>query len=170
MFPSLKLSLHSLQPNLKYSIYLEFVPCSEVRYKYSSEGWTNAGGGEPHSPCRVYCHPDSPALGAHWASQPVSFDRLKLTNSALPQPGQIVLNSMHRYRPRLVVQAEDGWGKTFEFSETEFIAVTAYQVSRLSLCTVADVKYDDVKYVDVKYADVKYADVIYADVKYADVI
>lgn len=129
MFPALKVALSSLEPSLKYSVFLEFVPISEVRYKYSGDGWTSAGGGEPHSPCRIYCHPDSPATGSHWMSQPVSFDRLKLTNSAMPQQGQVVLNSMHKYRPRMVVQAENGWVRCFEWKETEFIAVTAYQVS-----------------------------------------
>lgn len=49
----------------------------------------------------------------------------------------MVLTSMHKYRPRvLVVRARDAaalaWGAphaAFSFQETEFIAVTAYQVS-----------------------------------------
>lgn len=48
----------------------------------------------------------------------------------------MVLTSMHKYRPRvLVVRARDAaalaWGAphaAFSFPETEFIAVTAYQV------------------------------------------
>lgn len=48
----------------------------------------------------------------------------------------MVLTSMHKYRPRiLVVRARDAaalaWGAphaAFSFTETEFIAVTAYQV------------------------------------------
>lgn len=48
----------------------------------------------------------------------------------------MVLTSMHKYRPRvLVVRARDAaalaWGAphaAFSFAETEFIAVTAYQV------------------------------------------
>lgn len=49
----------------------------------------------------------------------------------------MVLTSMHKYRPRvLVVRARDAaalaWGAphaSFAFTETEFIAVTAYQVT-----------------------------------------
>lgn len=49
---------------------------------------------------------------------------------------QMVLTSMHKYRPRaVVVRARDAaalaWGAphaAFSFPETEFIAVTAYQV------------------------------------------
>lgn len=48
----------------------------------------------------------------------------------------MVLTSMHKYRPRaVVVRARDAaalaWGAphaAFSFPETEFIAVTAYQV------------------------------------------
>jgi hypothetical protein len=45
---------------------------------------------------------------------------------------QVILNSMHRYMPRLHIQEvnasnKDGQIKTFTFPETEFIAVTAYQ-------------------------------------------
>lgn len=52
----------------------------------------------------------------------------------------MVLTSMHKYRPRvLVVRARDAaalaWGAphaSFSFAETEFIAVTAYQVCNIS--------------------------------------
>lgn len=50
---------------------------------------------------------------------------------------QIVLTSMHKYQPRIhVIRTADPsqipWcpQSTFTFSETEFVAVTAYQVSR----------------------------------------
>lgn len=49
---------------------------------------------------------------------------------------QIVLTSMHKYQPRLiVVRTSDPnqitWApyQSFTFPETEFVAVTAYQVS-----------------------------------------
>ncbi|GFS17456.1 T-box transcription factor TBX2 [Elysia marginata] len=51
-----------------------------------------------------------------------------------PSLPQIILNSMHKYQPRLhVVQANDiftmRWNtfNTYSFDETNFIAVTAYQ-------------------------------------------
>ncbi|XP_077595280.1 T-box transcription factor TBX21 isoform X1 [Stigmatopora nigra] len=89
---------------------------------------------------RMYVHPDSPNTGAHWMRQEVSFSKLKLTNNKggtnnLAQ--MIVLQSLHKYQPRLhVVEVkEDGVEETFHaskaqtfvFPETQFIAVTAYQ-------------------------------------------
>lgn len=52
---------------------------------------------------------------------------------------QTILNSMHKYQPRLhVVQADNlvrlshSTFKTFVFPETQFIAVTAYQNEKVS--------------------------------------
>lgn len=56
---------------------------------------------------------------------------------------QVILNSMHKYRPRIhVIPAKDynmfsmkkGSFYTFVFPETEFMAVTAYQNPRVSHC------------------------------------
>ena len=55
-------------------------------------------------PPRMYIHPDSPAKGATWLrQQPISFDKIKLTNNQLDENGHIILNSMHKYQPRLHV-------------------------------------------------------------------
>lgn len=92
--------------------------------------------------------------------QSLSFLKMKLTNNTLDQHGhvrahpvrqrrahpgykahgvfdslhQIILHSMHRYRPRFhVIQADSRftvrWGpsQSFSFPETTFTAVTAYQ-------------------------------------------
>lgn len=132
-----------------------------------------AGRGDVAIPGRVHFHPDSPARGAQWMKQTVSFDRLKLTNNLLDDNGhvscscrldtrsnvvymsicikliylciwivQIILNSMHRYQPRLHVvlvdQSRDSQRSahrnfcTFFFPETRFIAVTAYQNHRVT--------------------------------------
>lgn len=93
-----------------------------------SSSWVVAGKADPISPPRIHVHPDSPAPGAAWMKQVVSFDKLKLTNNQLDENGhvggkatficlfvqggmerligsgylslQIILNSMHRYQPR----------------------------------------------------------------------
>ena len=39
--------------------------------------------------CRIHVHPDSPAVGAHWMKQVVSFDKLKLTNHQLDDNGHV---------------------------------------------------------------------------------
>uniref|UniRef100_A0A670ZWN2 T-box domain-containing protein n=1 Tax=Pseudonaja textilis TaxID=8673 RepID=A0A670ZWN2_PSETE len=92
------------------------------------------GKAEPRPPCRTYIHPDSPALGSHWMKEPLSFQKLKLTNNTLDQQGHVILHSMHRYKPRFHVMPADGLFSTrcgvfhsFSFPETVFTSVTAYQ-------------------------------------------
>ena len=60
--------------------------------------------------------------------QDITFAKMKLTNSKTPEGDQVVLSSMHKYQPRLVVSPQDGSfePQIFSFPETEFIAVTAY--------------------------------------------
>ena len=38
---------------------------------------------------RIHVHPDSPAKGAQWMKQVVSFDKLKLTNHQLDDNGHV---------------------------------------------------------------------------------
>jgi hypothetical protein len=96
----------------------------------------------------------------------VSFDKLKLTNNLLDENGhvskrnnnitllffiflKIILNSMHRYQPRvhcvyspssktdeLLVQQTQAF-RTFTFPETKFIGVTAYQNHRITQLKIA---------------------------------
>uniref|UniRef100_A0A1B0B9D0 T-box domain-containing protein n=1 Tax=Glossina palpalis gambiensis TaxID=67801 RepID=A0A1B0B9D0_9MUSC len=109
---------------------------SDCRYKFSGSQWIPAGGAEPQSPQRMYLHPDSPATGSHWQAQPILFNKVKLTNNTLDSSGHIVLASMHKYQPRIhVIRTADlaqiPWApqQGFVFPETEFVAVTAYQIS-----------------------------------------
>nr|KAF6420295.1 eomesodermin [Molossus molossus] len=89
---------------------------------------------------KMYVHPESPNTGSHWMRQEISFGKLKLTNNKGANNNNtqmIVLQSLHKYQPRLhiVEVTEDGVEdlnepsktQTFTFSETQFIAVTAYQ-------------------------------------------
>uniref|UniRef100_A0A8R1IR60 T-box domain-containing protein n=2 Tax=Caenorhabditis japonica TaxID=281687 RepID=A0A8R1IR60_CAEJA len=90
--------------------------------------------GESELPSRMFVHSDSPARGAHWMRSAVSFDKMKLTNNQLDNNGHIIVNSMHKYRPRVHIIEQDDSQKrhTFSFEETEFIAVTAYQNHRIT--------------------------------------
>lgn len=54
-----------------------------------SVGRMVAGKAEPAMPGRLYVHPDSPATGAHWMRQLVSFQKLKLTNNHLDPFGHV---------------------------------------------------------------------------------
>ncbi|KAK4875156.1 hypothetical protein RN001_011578 [Aquatica leii] len=136
MFPFMRLKITGLDPTALYCILLEFNSASNHRFKYyANTGWTPAGSEEPHSNQRVYMHPDSPATGEHWMAQSTSFGRVKLTNTTMPStPGLIVLSSMHKYQPRIVIVKSidpraKSWAPTttVTFPETQFLAVTAYQ-------------------------------------------
>lgn len=83
--------LFGLEPNTEYLLVMDFVPCDDKRYRYAfhSSAWVVAGRADPVSPPRIHVHPDSPASGAHWMKQPVSFDKLKLTNNQLDDNGHV---------------------------------------------------------------------------------
>ncbi|GFG33511.1 hypothetical protein Cfor_07562 [Coptotermes formosanus] len=145
MFPTFQARLYGLDPLADYMLMMDFVPVDDKRYRYSfhSSSWVVAGKADPISPPRIHVHPDSPATGAQWMKQVVSFDKLKLTNNQLDDNGHIILNSMHRYQPRfhvvyippkseLTETALTEEFKTFIFPETRFTAVTAYQNHRVS--------------------------------------
>uniref|UniRef100_A0A8C5IYH8 T-box transcription factor 10 n=1 Tax=Junco hyemalis TaxID=40217 RepID=A0A8C5IYH8_JUNHY len=142
MFPTFQVKLSGLDPLADYVLLMDFIPLDDKRYRYAfhSSSWLAAGRAEPAAPGRVHFHPDSPAKGAQWMRQIVSFDKLKLTNNLLDDNGHIILNSMHRYQPRFHVVFVDPRRdserfahqnfKSFSFPETQFMAVTAYQNHR----------------------------------------
>ncbi|XP_056275200.1 T-box transcription factor TBX5b [Pseudoliparis swirei] len=141
MFPSYKVKVTGLNPKTKYILLMDVVPADDHRYKFSDNKWSITGKAEPAMPGRLYVHPDSPAIGAHWSRQLVSFQKLKLTNNHLDPFGHIILNSMHKYQPRLhIVKADEnnGFGSkntafcTHVFSETAFIGVTSYQNHKIT--------------------------------------
>ncbi|XP_018570607.1 T-box transcription factor mls-1-like [Anoplophora glabripennis] len=140
MFPSLHVQVSNLDPHAHYCILLELTAASHCRYKYSnSGGWAPTGAEEAQSPQRIYLHPESPATGEYWMSQPISFGRLKLTNTPAPPAGHLVLSSMHKYQPRIIIAKTSdpravAWAPSVSvaFPETQFIAVTAYQNERIT--------------------------------------
>ena len=90
---TLQCRFFGLDPNTDYLLVMDFVPCDDKRYRYAfhSSAWVVAGRADPVSPPRIHVHPDSPASGAHWMKQPVSFDKLKLTNNQLDDNGHVSL-------------------------------------------------------------------------------
>ncbi|XP_056139695.1 T-box transcription factor TBX4 [Lampris incognitus] len=141
MFPSYKVKVTGMNPKTKYILLADIVPADDHRYKFCDNKWMVAGKAEPSMPGRLYVHPDSPATGAHWMRQLVSFQKLKLTNNHLDPFGHIILNSMHKYQPRLhIVKADENnaFGSkntaycTHVFHETAFISVTSYQNHKIT--------------------------------------
>ncbi|VDM33319.1 unnamed protein product [Hydatigera taeniaeformis] len=149
MFPVMRVSFTGLRPGQKYTVLMDIVPVDNKRYRYAyhRSSWLVAGKADPETTDqqrrrrRCYLHPDAPFTGEQLVRQTVSFEKLKLTNNLLDKHGYIILNSMHKYQPRihLVRRPRCGFSsdtltslpaeeiKTFEFPETVFIAVTAYQ-------------------------------------------
>ncbi|XP_010866392.2 T-box transcription factor T [Esox lucius] len=141
MFPVLKLNVSGLDPNAMYSFLLDFVAVDNHRWKYVNGEWVPGGKPEPQAPSCVYIHPDSPNFGAHWMKDPVSFNKVKLTNK-LNGGGQIMLNSLHKYEPRIHIVRVGGPQRmitSHSFTETQFIAVTAYQNEEI---TALKIKYN----------------------------
>ncbi|MBN3281293.1 BRAC protein, partial [Polyodon spathula] len=141
MFPVLKVNVSGLDPNAMYSFLLDFVAADNHRWKYVNGEWVPGGKPEPHAPSCVYIHPDSPNFGAHWMKAPVSFSKVKLTNK-LNGGGQIMLNSLHKYEPRIHIVRVGGPQRmitSHPFPETQFIAVTAYQNEEI---TALKIKYN----------------------------
>ena len=125
--------MSGLDPSAMYSVLLEFVQIENHRWKYVNGEWLAGGKAEPPPQSPVYMHPDSPNFGAHWQREPVTFAKVKLTNKT-KGAGQIMLNSLHKYEPRVHVVRVPGAGSeasqqswTFPFPATQFVAVTAYQ-------------------------------------------
>ncbi|KAJ8266387.1 hypothetical protein GJAV_G00129860 [Gymnothorax javanicus] len=141
LFPSFKVKVTGMDPKTKYILLVDVIPADDHRYKFCDNKWMPAGKAEPAMPGRLYVHPDSPATGAHWMRQLVSFQKLKLTNNHLDPFGHIILNSMHKFQPRLhIIRADENntFGSknnvfcTHVFHETAFISVTSYQNHKIT--------------------------------------
>ncbi|KAG7253224.1 LOW QUALITY PROTEIN: hypothetical protein CRUP_014309, partial [Coryphaenoides rupestris] len=109
-------------PNVRLHALMDFLPVDDKRYRYAfhSSSWLVAGKADPATPGRVHYHPDSPAKGAQWMKQIVSFDKLKLTNNLLDDNGHIILNSMHRYQPRFHVVYVDPRKDSEKYAEENY--------------------------------------------------
>ncbi|XP_063346410.1 T-box transcription factor TBX3-like [Pelmatolapia mariae] len=139
MFPPLRARCTGMDRKAKYILLMDIVAADDCRYKFHNSRWMVAGKADPEMPKRMYIHPDSPATGEQWMSKVVNFLKLKLTNNISDKHGFTILNSMHKYQPRFhIVKAHDILTlpyctfRTYVFSETEFIAVTAYQNDKIT--------------------------------------
>ncbi|TGZ48751.1 T-box protein 2, partial [Temnothorax longispinosus] len=149
MFLSVQINVSGLKKRENYYVFMEIAPASDRRNKYcgyqnggknsNMGGWSFTGPAEPQQlfGYRIYKHPESPATGSHWMDNPISFNKLKLTNNINDPNNNVVLTSMHKYVPRIwIVRCFDAKNYNelfthptalFAFKETEFIAVTAYE-------------------------------------------
>ena len=149
MFPTLRFSVTGADPKASYLVLMDIVPVDDKRYRYAyhRSTWLVSGKADPPAPTRLCMHPDAPFTGEQLMKQPLSFEKVKLTNNEMDEQGHIMLNSMHKYQPRIhivrkrehiasVINLKSEKTRTFAFDETQFIAVTAYQnqlITRLKI-------------------------------------
>lgn len=143
MFPTVRVTFANIEtdPGAKYSVLLDIPPCDNKRYRYAyhRSSWLVAGKADPAPPHRLHNHPDGPFTAEQLRKQVIGFEKVKITNNESDNTGQVILNSMHKFQPRvyLVKRREGETGpvqdiekekyRTFVFPETQFTAVTAYQ-------------------------------------------
>jgi len=143
MFPTVRITFADLEPEVgvKYHVLLDIPPCDNKRYRYAyhRSSWLVAGKADPAPPHRLHSHPDGPFTVEQLKKQVIGFEKVKITNNESDNSGQIILNSMHKFQPRVyLVKRRDGESgpitdiekeryRTFVFPETQFTAVTAYQ-------------------------------------------
>ncbi|CAI5442257.1 unnamed protein product [Caenorhabditis angaria] len=143
MFPTVKVSFSNVCLDALYYVFLDVIPVDSKRYRYiyNKSAWLTAGKAEPVPRNRLYLHPDCPFSGDQLLKHVISFEKTKLTNNEVDKTGHLILNSMHKYQPRIhIVQRpkqlpldpnkvvlSDELHATFTFPETQFMAVTAYQ-------------------------------------------
>ncbi|XP_051928522.1 eomesodermin homolog a isoform X1 [Hippocampus zosterae] len=141
MFPFLSFNITGLNLTAHYNVFVEVVLADPNHWRFQGGKWVTCGKADNNMQGnKMYVHPESPNTGAHWMRQEISFGKLKLTNNKGANNNNtqmIVLQSLHKYQPRLhiVEVTEDGVEdmsneartQTFTFPENQFIAVTAYQ-------------------------------------------
>ncbi|XP_027045317.1 T-box transcription factor TBX20 isoform X2 [Pocillopora verrucosa] len=148
MFPTVRVSFVDLEPDAKYAVLLDIMPLDSKRHRYSyaDSAWFVAGEADAAPPKVMCVHPDSPFTGQQLERQVLSFEKVKLTNNRDDKRGNIILNSMHKYQPRIhlvkdpasenVHKTDLTEAQTFVFPETTFMAVTSYQnhlITRLKI-------------------------------------
>ncbi|XP_061886016.1 eomesodermin homolog a isoform X1 [Entelurus aequoreus] len=141
MFPFLSFNITGLNLTAHYNVFVEIILADPNHWRFQGGKWVTCGKADNNMQGnKMYVHPESPNTGAHWMRQEISFGKLKLTNNKGANNNNtqmIVLQSLHKYQPRLhiVEVTEDGVEdmsneartQTFTFPENQFIAVTAYQ-------------------------------------------
>lgn len=150
MFPYCRYHLSGLEPEHHYRLFLSIYPSDPYkhRWNWATKKWETFGLAENQTRSLIQAYfPHNRSLkGSDWMSGSVSFYKLKLTNNCKPQDNRILLNTMHRYIPMLhVIPVLDGDtgqpempivlgpdSMTFIFPQTEFMAVTCYQNSRIT--------------------------------------
>lgn len=101
MFPTLRVSFSGLEPSARYAVLMDIVSVDSKRYRYAyhRSSWLVAGKADPPLPTRTYAHPDAPFTGDQLMKQPLSFEKIKLTNNMLDKGGHVSTYSLLNQPP-----------------------------------------------------------------------
>ena len=85
MFPVVKVSVSGLEPDVLYAVVMDIVLVGNSRYEFRDSEWVVTGEAETmgSEKGRLFVHPDSPATGAFWEKQIITFQKCKITNNHL---------------------------------------------------------------------------------------
>jgi len=105
MFPTVRITFNDVEqePGVKYHVVLDIPPCDNKRYRYAyhRSSWLVAGKADPAPPARLHTHPDGPYTADQLKKQVIGFEKVKITNNESDNSGQLILNSMHKFQPRV---------------------------------------------------------------------
>ncbi|KAK3094331.1 hypothetical protein FSP39_000387 [Pinctada imbricata] len=134
MFPYIAVTFRGLRPTALYDVILEIVSADQMRYKYVNDAWVPVGRAETFHTNAPFVHHECPCYGEDLMRKSLSFSRVKLTNSKEFADGKMLLQSMCKYTMRISVVEREKRQRIYPFllKETTFIAVTAYQNSKIT--------------------------------------
>lgn len=97
-----KVSISGLEPDALYAVVMDIVPVGDNRYKFHDSEWVVTGKAEPmgSEKGRLFVHPDSPATGASWEKQIITFQKCKITNNHLDQLGYVSVNLLFQKKKK----------------------------------------------------------------------
>lgn len=93
MFPTLRFSVTGADPKASYLVLMDIIPVDDKRYRYAyhRSTWLVSGKADPPAPTRLCMHPDAPFTGEQLIKQPLSFEKVKLTNNEMDEQGHVRL-------------------------------------------------------------------------------
>ena len=91
MFPTLRFSVTGADPKASYLVLMDIIPVDDKRYRYAyhRSTWLVSGKADPPAPTRLCMHPDAPFTGEQLMKQPLSFEKVKLTNNEMDEQGHV---------------------------------------------------------------------------------
>ncbi|CAI2349577.1 unnamed protein product [Caenorhabditis sp. 36 PRJEB53466] len=136
LFPILEYTFFGLQNEVNYQVGITMQPTGRHKLKFTAGHWDPLDViEEMFQPNEVFMA--KPVTGRELMNRGLKLDKLKLTNTkeALVKSDQMIrVQSMRQYVPVLSVYELIGDARrigTFQFQETRFIAVTAYQSDKV---------------------------------------